>query len=818
MLLYLILTMALSGPSVSLDQAYILGPLPAPPASVDGGWTGVKIEHIPEIEPHCVFVKEGLSVDLGSGKVVWKKTAHPICEKKGIYWLVTDLVCHGSSMVNFVIAGDQETTLYIDGKEKSLSSSSQEQCSSVFLVRGMYRIAIRVVHPTDELTALHLAVSGDSVDSLTVPGRLGPAQFDRVQEIASASNLAVSSDGSYFARKLTVLNPDSGDRESTVECFNQKGKLVAARLRGTPLFFIKQVLILKGEEKGLFAYDVESKSYRTLLGKDANLGFVKMSPNERWFLFSSDHGISVTKSEDEHRHIHSRQMVSDYLVDSALWLCDMESGARRQLMPPGDYVLDDACFSIDGSTVYYTRCVPVQERPWFKSEVRSIDLRNGVDELLAEYMAGWEVRLLDLLPLPDGKTLLMTGPPEETGEGHAEHNVYNRQLHVLDLNSKLFKRISNPDSGSYDAAHSQGFPRLAGGAVFTTMDDGASVALTKLIPSEGYWREERIQLLGETVENGTLSAGGSVFFYEASSRDEPPFLAVTDLLTGQSHVFERFNQTLEVKWQISPFVDASLKSPKGHLIDAWAYGLEDKHQKQPLVLYFYGGSSPTSCSFNGTHQFFAANGYAVLVVNPRGSYGYGESYADTHAGDWGLASSEDILLVLDHFLSTYPHVDPQRIGIYGGSYGGFMTEYLISISDRFAAACSLYGISDITSYWGDGTWGWTYGDMALGGKTPWKDAAFMVAQSPLYRADRIHTPLLLLHGEDDINVRPEQSIQLFTALKMLKRPVELVLFPGEEHGISGSFANRSKHRTMILEWFDKYLKQETASWNKRWEK
>ncbi len=123
-----------------------------------------------------------------------------------------------------------------------------------------------------------------------------------------------------------------------------------------------------------------------------------------------------------------------------------------------------------------------------------------------------------------------------------------------------------------------------------------------------------------------------------------------------------------------------------------------------------------------------------------------------------------------------------------------MTEYLITTTDIYAAAVSMYGISDLATYWGQGAWGWTYGDMALAGATPWDDPQYFIDHSPLFHADKIHTPLLLLHGADDVNVKP-----------------------GEGHGISSSWDNRVEHRTMIREWFDFFCKEQPEAWTERWE-
>jgi dipeptidyl aminopeptidase/acylaminoacyl peptidase len=138
------------------------------------------------------------------------------------------------------------------------------------------------------------------------------------------------------------------------------------------------------------------------------------------------------------------------------------------------------------------------------------------------------------------------------------------------------------------------------------------------------------------------------------------------------------------------------------------------------------------------------------------------------------------------------------------------------VTDRFAAAVDLFGISNLASYWGDGVWGYTYGDVAGHGSYPWNAPDLYAGNSPLFRADRIHTPLLLLHGMADVNVPTHESEQLYAALQVLDRPVELVLFPGEDHGISGTWTNRVEHRTMMLEWFDRFLKDQPEAWRHRW--
>jgi dipeptidyl aminopeptidase/acylaminoacyl peptidase len=134
----------------------------------------------------------------------------------------------------------------------------------------------------------------------------------------------------------------------------------------------------------------------------------------------------------------------------------------------------------------------------------------------------------------------------------------------------------------------------------------------------------------------------------------------------------------------------------------------------------------------------------------------------------------------------------------------------------FTALIDMYGISNIASYFGGGTWGYWYGDLALPGSLPWKDKDIFVEKSPLYHADKIKTPMLILHGAADNNVPPTESDQMFVALKILGQDVAYVRFEGEHHNIVDKFDNLIAHREMMLEWFDKYLKGEPEGWEKRW--
>ncbi|MDW7682198.1 MAG: prolyl oligopeptidase family serine peptidase, partial [bacterium] len=163
-------------------------------------------------------------------------------------------------------------------------------------------------------------------------------------------------------------------------------------------------------------------------------------------------------------------------------------------------------------------------------------------------------------------------------------------------------------------------------------------------------------------------------------------------------------------------------------------------------------------------------------------------------------------------LDAHQFVDRNRLGCIGASYGGFMTMLIQTKTDIFSAAIAHAGISMIPSYWGEGYWGYLYSAVATANSFPWNRRDIYVEQSPLFHADKISTPLLLLHGSADTNVPPGESIQLFTALKLLGKTVELIEVKDQNHTIM-THSYRKKWTKTILAWFDKWLKDQPQWWD-----
>lgn len=242
-------------------------------------------------------------------------------------------------------------------------------------------------------------------------------------------------------------------------------------------------------------------------------------------------------------------------------------------------------------------------------------------------------------------------------------------------------------------------------------------------------------------------------------------------------------------------------------IEGWVlkpYGFEEG-KTYPMILQIHGG--PATAYGNGLHhemQLMASKGYVVLYTNPRGSHGYGHEFVNGVIGDYGGMDYEDIMAGVDYALENFNYIDQNQLFVTGGSYGGYMTNVIVTRTDRFKAAVtqrsicnwhSFYGTSDIGFFFTE----WQHGDADL-----WDDVEKLLKVSPLTHARNVKTPILILHSEQDLRCPMEQAEQWYVALKRLGVETKLVRFPDENHDLSRS--GKPKHRLERLQhligWFD----------------
>jgi dipeptidyl aminopeptidase/acylaminoacyl peptidase len=256
-------------------------------------------------------------------------------------------------------------------------------------------------------------------------------------------------------------------------------------------------------------------------------------------------------------------------------------------------------------------------------------------------------------------------------------------------------------------------------------------------------------------------------------------------------------------------------SKDGTEVEAWIArpaGCEEG-TKYPALLNIHGGPfTQYGNGFFDETQVYAGGGYAVVYSNPRGSSGYSEEWGRAIMGPgelgpgWGSVDYEDLLAVVETAVDRFDFVDGERLGVLGGSYGGYMTSWIVGHTDRFKAALSERAVNNLVSMYGSSDVGWVF--KGYHGEFVHDDVERYLQISPWTYAKQIETPLLIVHSEQDLRCNIEQAEQLFTTLRLLGRDVELVRFPGESHELtrSGNPVHRVQRFELVLEWFDRYLK------------
>jgi dipeptidyl aminopeptidase/acylaminoacyl peptidase len=293
-----------------------------------------------------------------------------------------------------------------------------------------------------------------------------------------------------------------------------------------------------------------------------------------------------------------------------------------------------------------------------------------------------------------------------------------------------------------------------------------------------------------------------------STPTQPPEVWTFDSDGSDRSMRTRLNVETIAHWKLVAPRDVNCKSFDGTPIQGWLMlppGATADH-KAPLILFIHGGPHGMyGSSFSATFQLLCARGYAVLFLNPRGSHGYGQRFSDGCVNDWGGGDYKDLMAGLDHVLATHPELDAGRLGVTGGSYGGYMTNWIITQTDRFKAAVTYASLSNLISFYATSL----YQDLIhveFNGE-PWDHYDLLWQRSPLRHIKRVTTPTLILHGEADNDVHITQSEELYTALKRRGIETVFVRYPRQGHG-----ATEPRHQLDQLErtvaWFDRFLQRE----------
>src|SRR4051794_24145909 len=338
----------------------------------------------------------------------------------------------------------------------------------------------------------------------------------------------------------------------------------------------------------------------------------------------------------------------------------------------------------------------------------------------------------------------------------------------------------------------------------TVLVDGAALI--------GVERRGAVELLSVPLDGGRVTAlvdgpftvrgfgvgGGVVVATVAHDRSAGELIAIT---AGRRRLLTAFGRELGATGRVHRMEERTATAPDGYPVHGWLT-VPEGPGPHPVLLTVHGGPfSQYGWTLFDETQTYVSAGYAVVQCNPRGSSGYGQAHGRAIQGAWGSLDADDVLAFLDAALAD-PRLDAGRIGVMGGSYGGYLTTLLVGRTTRFVAAISERAFVDPVSFVGSSDIGWFFPDQYLG-----TDPERIAAQSAMTTVDRITTPTMVIHSEEDWRCPVEQGLRLYVALKRRGVPTELLLFPGEGHELSRS--GRPRHRLArlehVLRWWARWL-------------
>ena len=546
--------------------------------------------------------------------------------------------------------------------------------------------------------------------------------------------------------------------------------------------------------------------------KDMPDGNFTWSPTEEFLIYScSDNGASTRGPLK--RILHPNDRIPGSRGRSYLVKYDLATGLSERLTYGSHAVyLND--ISPDGKRLLCsTSRSDFSVVPFSRSSIFQIDLSTmKADTLVSEDPYGGSASYS-----PDGRKLLLTAGPEAFGGigkncgNHPIANEYDKQAFIMDIATKQIEPITRDFNPSISSSQWN----AKDGCIYFKTTDEDCVHIYQYDPVK---KQFSLLPLKEDVIN---------------SFSLPKYNAAVAAYVGEGYASIGATYLYDMKKQTSSVIANPMKETLDGIelgaVEPWNFtakdGTEikgmaclppnfDPAKKYPLIVYYYGGTLPTDRRLTTPYsaQLFASRDYVVYVIQPSGAIGFGQEFSARHVNAWGDYAADEIIEGTRRFCEAHPFVNDKKIGCIGASYGGFMTQYLQTKTDLFAAAVSHAGISNVTSYWGEGYWGYSYNTVAAAGSYPWKDPELFTKHGSLFNADKINTPLLLLHGTVDTNVPIGESIQLYNALKILGKSVEFITVDGENHFIS-DYAKRELWHNSIMAWFARWLQDDASWWN-----
>jgi len=738
-------------------------------------------------------------------------------------FLKTSLEIKSAHMLRVWLNGESvgsKTT--VEQEENTVGKVSKE----LTLTRGKHLLLIKTLKTPDASLPWKIMASLEIKEPFTISDltiETHPAtrkHIDHILEGVKTASIQPSQDGKYYLVSYSrALPSDQTERWSEIRQTADR-KLIhsfrhasISQLKWLPNSNRISYMSSTGGKSTLFLFDFVSGEITELMKDMEKLSGYTWAPNEEFIIYSKTEEGSSTNT-DIRQVIGMQDRMGYFRNRSFLYQYDINAGYHQRLTF-GSLTTSLRDISPDSQQILFSQSYPdYTQRPFSKQNMFILNLSNlSLDTLWMD--EPWSVSVEFS---PDGKQLLATGSAESFGRigknvpADMIANTSDTQGFIYDISSgnvTPFTRNFNPSLGSTTW-------HAPDNMIYMVTTDQDFRSLYKYDPEKQ--RIEKVELGVDYLRSFSLSRNARIAIASASQTNQPEKHFTINLRNLKTEVVENTEEKIYEYVEFGEIKDWNFNTSAGQEIIGRVYyppGF-DKEKTYPAIVYYYAGTTPVGRTFGGRYPFnlWAGNDYIVYVLQPSGAIGFGQEFSAAHVNNWGATVADEIIEGTKKFLDAHPFVNEKKVGCAGASYGGFMTMLLMTRTDIFAAAISHAGISSISSYWGEGYWGYAYSSSASANSYPWNNQDLYVEQSPLFHADKINTPLLLLTGDSDTNVPPGESIQLYTALKILDRPVELVMVKDQDHHILAT-SKRRQWNNVIMAWWDKHLKDQNEWWQEQ---